>query len=83
MCFASLANGRCAMEMTGQYTKMQCCCDTGRCWAMGRVPEMCPVQGSGEFTIYMYSYAHKNLQWDTLLKKKKKTEYACKFTHKF
>lgn len=49
MCFASLANGRCAMEMTGQYTKMQCCCDTGRCWAMGHIPEMCPVRGSGKF----------------------------------
>ncbi|GAA6104086.1 fibrillin-2b [Tachysurus ichikawai] len=46
MCFGSLANGRCAMEMTGQYTKMQCCCDTGRCWAMGHIPEMCPVRGS-------------------------------------
>ncbi|TSK53727.1 Fibrillin-2 [Bagarius yarrelli] len=49
MCFASLANGRCAMEMTGQYTKMQCCCDTGRCWAMGHIPEMCPVRGSDEY----------------------------------
>lgn len=60
ICFATLANGRCAMEMTGQYTRMQCCCETGRCWAMGHIPEMCPVRGSGECTIY--SYAHKNSQ---------------------
>ncbi|KAM8745589.1 fibrillin-2b [Acanthopagrus schlegelii] len=48
-CFSALANGRCAAELTGQYTKMQCCCDTGRCWALGQVPEMCPVRGSDEF----------------------------------
>ncbi|TKS74624.1 Fibrillin-1 MP340 [Collichthys lucidus] len=40
---------RCAAELTGQYTKMQCCCDTGRCWALGQIPEMCPVRGSDEF----------------------------------
>nr|XP_015220808.1 PREDICTED: fibrillin-3 [Lepisosteus oculatus] len=38
--------GNCASELTGQYTKMQCCCDTGRCWAVGQIPEMCPVRGS-------------------------------------
>uniref|UniRef100_A0A671YW41 Fibrillin 2b n=1 Tax=Sparus aurata TaxID=8175 RepID=A0A671YW41_SPAAU len=43
-CFSALANGRCAAELTGQYTKMQCCCDTGRCWALGQIPEMCPVR---------------------------------------
>lgn len=47
-CFSALANGRCAAELNGQYTKMQCCCDTGRCWALGQIPEMCPVRGSGE-----------------------------------
>ncbi|XP_039984544.1 fibrillin-2b [Xiphias gladius] len=48
-CFSALANGRCAAELSGQYTKMQCCCDTGRCWALGLIPEMCPVRGSDEF----------------------------------
>ncbi|XP_051233539.1 fibrillin-2b isoform X6 [Dicentrarchus labrax] len=48
-CFSALANGRCAAELSGQYTKMQCCCDTGRCWALGQIPEMCPVRGSDEF----------------------------------
>ncbi|TMS20029.1 Fibrillin-2, partial [Larimichthys crocea] len=48
-CFSALSNGRCAGELTGQYTKMQCCCDTGRCWALGQIPEMCPVRGSDEF----------------------------------
>lgn len=47
-CFSALANGRCAAELSGQYTKMQCCCDTGRCWALGQIPEMCPVRGSGK-----------------------------------
>lgn len=49
-CFSALANGRCAGDMSGQYTKMQCCCDAGRCWALGQIPEMCPVRGSGEYT---------------------------------
>ncbi|MED6293559.1 Fibrillin-2, partial [Characodon lateralis] len=48
-CFSALANGRCAAELNGQYTKMQCCCETGRCWALGQIPEMCPVRGSDEF----------------------------------
>uniref|UniRef100_A0A8C2EYV8 Fibrillin 2b n=1 Tax=Cyprinus carpio TaxID=7962 RepID=A0A8C2EYV8_CYPCA len=48
-CFASLANGRCASELSGQYTKLQCCCDSGRCWALGHIPEMCPVRGSDEY----------------------------------
>ncbi|XP_016101547.1 fibrillin-2b [Sinocyclocheilus grahami] len=48
-CFSSLANGRCASERSGQYTKMQCCCDSGRCWALGHIPEMCPVKGSDEY----------------------------------
>uniref|UniRef100_A0A4W5MXD3 TB domain-containing protein n=1 Tax=Hucho hucho TaxID=62062 RepID=A0A4W5MXD3_9TELE len=28
---------------------MQCCCDTGRCWASGQIAEMCPVRGSDEY----------------------------------
>lgn len=50
-CFSALANGRCAAELNGRYTKMQCCCDTGRCWALGQIPEMCPVRGSGKSEI--------------------------------
>ncbi|XP_043916738.1 fibrillin-2 [Protopterus annectens] len=48
-CFASLVNGRCAQELTGQFTKMQCCCDSGRCWAQGPISEMCPIRGYGEY----------------------------------
>lgn len=70
MCFASLANGRCAMEMTGQYTKMQCCCDMGRCWAMGHFPEMCPVRGSGEFVIIYVELCTQKHVGHTLMKKK-------------
>uniref|UniRef100_A0A8C3TCD8 Fibrillin 3 n=1 Tax=Chelydra serpentina TaxID=8475 RepID=A0A8C3TCD8_CHESE len=47
-CFSALIGGRCAGELPGQYTKMQCCCDSGRCWAIGQTPEMCPVRGSGK-----------------------------------
>ncbi|NXS57845.1 FBN2 protein, partial [Brachypteracias leptosomus] len=47
-CFSALIGGRCAGDLPGQYTKMQCCCDSGRCWAIGQTPEMCPVRGSGE-----------------------------------
>ncbi|XP_035165832.1 fibrillin-2 [Oxyura jamaicensis] len=47
-CFSSLVNGRCAQELPGRFTKMQCCCESGRCWAIGSVPEMCPVRGSDE-----------------------------------
>uniref|UniRef100_A0A8C2J4J2 Fibrillin 2b n=1 Tax=Cyprinus carpio TaxID=7962 RepID=A0A8C2J4J2_CYPCA len=54
-CFSTLANGRCASELSGQYTKMQCCCDTGRCWALGHIPEMCPVRGSGEWNSMVFS----------------------------
>lgn len=28
-------------------TKMQCCCDSGRCWSEGSSPELCPIRGSG------------------------------------
>ncbi|XP_054842527.1 fibrillin-2 [Eublepharis macularius] len=47
-CFSSLVNGRCAQELPGRFTKMQCCCESGRCWALGSIPEMCPVRGSDE-----------------------------------
>uniref|UniRef100_G1KAM9 Fibrillin-2 n=1 Tax=Anolis carolinensis TaxID=28377 RepID=G1KAM9_ANOCA len=43
-CFSSLVNGRCAQELPGRFTKMQCCCESGRCWALGSIPEMCPVR---------------------------------------
>ncbi|NWI18513.1 FBN2 protein, partial [Crypturellus soui] len=45
-CFSALIGGRCAGELPGQYTRMQCCCDSGRCWAGLQTPEMCPVRGS-------------------------------------
>ncbi|XP_004949436.2 fibrillin-2 isoform X2 [Gallus gallus] len=47
-CFSNLVNGRCAQELPGRFTKRQCCCESGRCWAIGSVPEMCPVRGSDE-----------------------------------
>ncbi|NWT05418.1 FBN2 protein, partial [Mionectes macconnelli] len=47
-CFSALIGGRCAGDLPGQYTRMQCCCDSGRCWAIGQTPEMCPVRGSGD-----------------------------------
>ncbi|NXE99304.1 FBN2 protein, partial [Menura novaehollandiae] len=47
-CFSALLGGRCAGELPGQASRMQCCCDSGRCWAGGHSPEMCPVRGSGE-----------------------------------
>ncbi|NXK55254.1 FBN2 protein, partial [Chauna torquata] len=49
ICFSNLVNGRCAQELPGRFTKMQCCCESGRCWAIGSLPEMCPVRGSGEW----------------------------------
>ncbi|XP_077200578.1 fibrillin-2 isoform X1 [Paroedura picta] len=48
-CFSSLVNGRCAQELPGRFTKLQCCCESGRCWALGSIPEMCPVRGSDEY----------------------------------
>ncbi|NXX12329.1 FBN2 protein, partial [Podargus strigoides] len=50
-CFSALIGGRCAGDLPGQYTKMQCCCDSGRCWAIGQTPEMCPVRGSVSGTL--------------------------------
>ncbi|XP_063820322.1 fibrillin-2 [Pseudophryne corroboree] len=49
ICFSSLVNGHCAQELTGRFTKMQCCCEAGRCWALGSIPELCPVRGSDEY----------------------------------
>uniref|UniRef100_A0A5F8GBW2 Fibrillin 3 n=1 Tax=Monodelphis domestica TaxID=13616 RepID=A0A5F8GBW2_MONDO len=48
-CFSALLGGRCAGELPGQASKRQCCCEWGRCWAMGSTPEMCPQRGSGDF----------------------------------
>ncbi|KAL7847601.1 hypothetical protein AOLI_G00223190 [Acnodon oligacanthus] len=48
-CFTAVLSGRCAQEMTGRLTKPQCCCDRGRCWARGTIPEMCPIRGTDEF----------------------------------
>uniref|UniRef100_A0A5F8H1B1 Fibrillin 3 n=1 Tax=Monodelphis domestica TaxID=13616 RepID=A0A5F8H1B1_MONDO len=45
-CFSALLGGRCAGELPGQASKRQCCCEWGRCWAMGSTPEMCPQRGS-------------------------------------
>ncbi|NXS29798.1 FBN2 protein, partial [Pomatostomus ruficeps] len=47
-CFSALLGGRCAGDVPGQASRMQCCCDSGRCWAIGQTPEMCPVRGSEE-----------------------------------
>ncbi|XP_061331610.1 fibrillin-2 [Pezoporus flaviventris] len=47
-CFSSIVNGRCAQELPGRFTKRQCCCKSGQCWAIGSVPGMCPVRGSDE-----------------------------------
>ncbi|KAM6168126.1 fibrillin-3 [Erethizon dorsatum] len=48
-CFSVLFGGRCAADLAGQYTRRQCCCDKGRCWAAGSAPELCPSRGSDEF----------------------------------
>ena len=48
LCFSGLLSGRCTQELPGRYSKAQCCCDAGRCWARGNLPELCPVPGSGE-----------------------------------
>ncbi|XP_002931771.2 fibrillin-2 [Xenopus tropicalis] len=49
VCFSSLVNGHCAQEQAGRFTKMQCCCESGRCWALGSIPEMCPIRGTDEY----------------------------------
>uniref|UniRef100_UPI00358F92B7 fibrillin-2-like n=1 Tax=Myxine glutinosa TaxID=7769 RepID=UPI00358F92B7 len=48
-CFGSLVAGRCGGDMAGRFSKAQCCCQAGRCWASSGLPEMCPIQGSEEF----------------------------------
>ncbi|VTJ71620.1 Hypothetical predicted protein [Marmota monax] len=48
-CFSVLIGGLCAGDLAGHYTHQQCCCDKGRCWAAGPVPELCPLRGSAEF----------------------------------
>ncbi|XP_065808853.1 fibrillin-1 [Labrus bergylta] len=48
-CYASLLNGRCANQNSQPLTKMQCCCDSGRCWSDGSAPEMCPIRGTEEY----------------------------------
>ncbi|KAL4828772.1 hypothetical protein H8958_016760, partial [Nasalis larvatus] len=48
-CFSVLFGGRCAGDLAGHYTRRQCCCDKGRCWAAGLAPELCPPRGSNEF----------------------------------
>ncbi|CAH7022059.1 Fbn2 [Phodopus roborovskii] len=48
-CFSGLVNGRCAQELPGRMAKAQCCCEPGRCWGIGTIPEACPVRGSEEY----------------------------------
>ncbi|KAF0043033.1 hypothetical protein F2P81_004370 [Scophthalmus maximus] len=50
-CYASLLNGRCANQNSQLLTKMQCCCDSGRCWSDGSTPEMCPIRATGPVII--------------------------------
>ncbi|KAJ8393115.1 hypothetical protein AAFF_G00067980 [Aldrovandia affinis] len=53
-CFSSLLNGRCvnqnlqSSQTSILLTKVQCCCDSGRCWSYGLNPEICPVRGTEE-----------------------------------
>ncbi|XP_067829446.1 fibrillin-1-like isoform X3 [Heptranchias perlo] len=49
ICYSNLVNGRCANELPRPFTKMQCCCDSGRCWSAGTIPEMCPMRGTDEY----------------------------------
>ncbi|MEQ2310930.1 Fibrillin-1 [Ameca splendens] len=48
-CYGSLLNGRCASQNSQLMTKIQCCCDSGRCWSDGSIPEMCPIRGTEEY----------------------------------
>ncbi|NWU86044.1 FBN2 protein, partial [Onychorhynchus coronatus] len=47
-CFSSIVSGRCVQELPGRFTRRQCCCESGRCWATGSASETCPVRGSDE-----------------------------------
>ncbi|KAM9367882.1 fibrillin-2 [Phaethornis superciliosus] len=54
-CFSNIVNGRCAQELPGRFSKRKCCCESGQCWAIGSVPEICPVRGSDEHSrLCMY-----------------------------
>uniref|UniRef100_A0AAQ4R2Y4 Fibrillin-1 n=1 Tax=Gasterosteus aculeatus aculeatus TaxID=481459 RepID=A0AAQ4R2Y4_GASAC len=55
-CFASLLNGRCANQNSQLVTKMQCCCDSGRCWSDRSTPEMCPIRGTGVVPRFWLAY---------------------------
>lgn len=48
-CFSTLSNGRCGNQLPQPLSKMQCCCDSGRCWASApaTAPEMCPIRSTG------------------------------------
>ncbi|XP_006831741.1 PREDICTED: fibrillin-1 [Chrysochloris asiatica] len=50
-CYTTLANGRCSNQLPQSITKMQCCCDVGRCWSPGVAvaPEMCPIRATEDF----------------------------------
>eukprot|EP00069_Balaena_mysticetus_P005229 bmy_17796T0 len=50
-CYTALANGRCSNQLPQSITKMQCCCDVGRCWSPGVTvaPEMCPIRATEDF----------------------------------
>lgn len=49
-CYTALTNGRCSNQLPQSITKMQCCCDVGRCWSPGVTvtPEMCPIRATGK-----------------------------------
>ncbi|KTG46068.1 hypothetical protein cypCar_00033564, partial [Cyprinus carpio] len=49
VCFASVVNGRCAQEISGRFSKVQCCCERGRCWSQSTAHEMCPIPRSDEY----------------------------------
>ncbi|XP_054557268.1 fibrillin-1 isoform X2 [Talpa occidentalis] len=50
-CYTALTNGRCSNQLPQSITKMQCCCDMGRCWSPGVTvaPEMCPIRATEDF----------------------------------
>ncbi|NXC09042.1 FBN1 protein, partial [Orthonyx spaldingii] len=50
-CFSTLSNGRCGNQLPQPLSKMQCCCDSGRCWAPApaTAPEMCPIRSTDEY----------------------------------
>ncbi|NXD45414.1 FBN2 protein, partial [Copsychus sechellarum] len=74
-CFSALLGGRCAGDVPGQASRMQCCCDSGRCWAIGQTPEMCPVRGSGECTPKSPNPAPQN--WEISLEKLSQSTAEC------